>query len=209
MQRIRLLILLLATALTGTAVTAGSAAARGNVLPDATYEVILQVNNEFADLDNLTDSEISAKQRLTEARAICRNYPTGDPLLKNRRDRCLESTTRGQLESKRSACKTWPGCLRLQKQIGASDERDYRLMTQSNRIVSETVPAGPCRAALLFTSSEMRYWRQAGRLDVAYAQAWMEDDKRGLKALRKRFKQLNKLKVRTGKQFTQEFAAHC
>lgn len=213
MQRIRLLVLLLATALLGAAVTAGPAAARGNVLPDATYNVVVQVNAEFGDLDTLTTAEISDKQRNAETRKICGNYPADDPLLGVARKRCLASVDADQLTEQlmgtRPACKTKRGCLRVVRRIETSNERWYQLAAQFNRIASETVPAGQCLTALVYTSEEMRFFRQLNRLTTADMRAWLKDDKRARKAIDRRIKQLGKVKVRSSEQRSKEVAAHC
>lgn len=210
MQRIRPLILILAATALGSAFTAGSAAARGNVLPDATYEVMIQVDAEFTDLAKVPESELSEKQRLAEERAICRSYSTDDLLQKNLRERCLTYRTTAQLIDRTTTCKTWSGCLRLLKQISASHERSYRLMAEANRIASATVPVGACRTALLFTGNELRYQREYGRLETAYIRAGFDGDKRKMKAIEKRgTKQLNKLKTRSGDERHEQIVAHC
>jgi hypothetical protein len=213
MQRIRLLIVLLTAVVLGTAVTAGSASPRGNVLPDATYNLIVQVNAEFEDLDALTASEISAKQYVAEAGKICRNYPTDDPLLRTARERCLESVNADrltqQLMATPLACKTKRSCMRVVRRIETSSERWYRLAVQFNRIASETLPAGQCLTALTYSSDELRYYRQSGRLTTADMRAWLNDDKRARKAIARRIKDLRKMNVRSTAQRNKDIVAHC
>lgn len=210
MQRIRSFVLFLTLAVAGGAVTAGSAAARGNVLPDTTYEAIVQADAEFTDLAKVPKSEISDKQRLAEERAICRIYSTSDALQKNLRERCLTYGTTAQLVDRASTCKTWRGCLRLLRQVSASHERSYRLMAQSNRIVSATVPEGACRTALVFSGDELRYQRLYGRMETAYMRAGLDGDKRAMKAIEKRFeREVRKLKIVPGDQRQEQIATHC
>lgn len=217
MQRIRTILLSLAVALVGVGATAGSASARGNVLPDATYNVIVQVNAEFGDLDELTAAEITGKQYVAEAEKICRNYPTDSPLLKTARDRCSASVAEDRLMlqlagDKRPACKTLRACRRVVQRIEQTQERWYRLAVQFNRIATETIPAGPCLAALTNTGNEMRHFRQRDRLTTADLQAWLKDDKRARKAIARRIKQLDKRikqTVRPLKERNEQTAAHC
>ncbi len=213
MQRIRHVVLLFAVVLVGGGATAGSASARGNILPDTSYAIIVQANAELADLDSLAADEITDKQRHAERRKICRNYPTSDPLLKTRRDWCLEVATAEQLEGQLSGsqppCRTVRACRRVVQRLEVSHGRWYRIATNANRIATEVIPASPCRDALVLTSTEMRYYRQFDRLKIAYLRAWLSDNERSAKAILRRAKKLEKMKVRPAKERNALIATHC
>ncbi len=207
MQHIRTVLLLVAVVLLGLGAGAGSATARGNVLPDATYETLIQANDSIADLNESDRSGMSDKEQYAEMRATCRIYPTDDPLLANYREVCFATIRLLDLTGR--DCKTNRGCLRLIKRIEAVYEQAYQLGIDSNRIVTATVPAGACRTALKSTRSELRQLRELGRVMGDYMRASLAKDKKALKALEKRMARIVKMKARTPEQIQQAIEKHC
>jgi hypothetical protein len=207
MRRIRTFLLSLALVAAGSGVIAGSAAARGNVLPDATYTTLVQVLDAQIDLPERSVA-LSPRQIVAESKAICRMLATDDPLLAAHRKQCLASvkTIEPMLTSD---CKTDRGCARVWKRMAAAYDEMYDLSVATNKAIDRAVPAGRCRTALRTSRTELRAIREAGRLQADLARAVNDDDERALKALEKRAKRLLKMKVRDPEQIQDAIVDHC
>jgi hypothetical protein len=206
MHRVRALLLLLLTATVGLGVSTGSAAARGNVLPAATYDALTAGNDAL--IDAAGDPAIRSERQLFSAyRSACRLYTTGEPLLVANRDQCFASVAAMELLIRE--CKAKQSCLRLWKRADAAFARLYDLLVATNRVVDQTVAAGACRTALRASPAELRHAREGSRLQTDAFRANLAKDKRALAALRKRAKRLDKLKVRTAEQIQDAITDHC
>lgn len=206
MQRIRTFLLSLTAVLVGVGVTAGPAAARGNVLPDATYTALVQVLDAQIDLPEKA-ARLSARQQLAESKAICRMLSADDPLLAAHRKQCLASAK--TLELMTRDCKTERGCTRIWKRVVAAYDETYKLTVATNEAIDRAVPAGRCRTALRATRTELRAVREAGRLQADLLRAAAANDERALKTIEKRAKKLLKMKVRGPEEIQDAIVADC
>lgn len=190
----------------GAAVTAGPAAARGNVLPDTTYTALVQALDAQIDFPEKV-AKLSVRQQLAESRAICRMLSNDDPLLAAHRAQCMASVKTFEILS--TKCKTERGCMRVWKRVGTAYDEMYRLTLETNKVINRTVPAGQCRNALRTSKDELRLLREAGRLQADLMRAATAEDERALKAIEKRAKRLDKLKVRTQEEIQDAIVDHC
>ncbi|MFA4929425.1 MAG: hypothetical protein WC558_12985 [Patulibacter sp.] len=187
-------------------VSTSTASARGNVLPDATYEILVQLNEDLLAFDE-DPGQGTMSEMAADFRAICETYPTDDPLLAHLRKQCNAAAKSLDLMSRE--CTTKRSCRRLLTKLDATGEQSYRLAVAANRVVDQHVPAGACRTALRSARTELRAIRQQSRLQTAFMRALLDENEQSLKALEKRLKRFAKLKVRTPEQVHKAIVAHC
>lgn len=171
-------------ALLAVGLGAGTASARTNVLPDATYNALVTAYEAIEALEPDEDAKQLPKNYFASIRKVCKAIPATDQLLESTRATCTESYV--LIEAMFKPCATERSCLRQLEKSATSAKRYHKLAVAENAIIAKTVPAGPCRKTLSSTAKDLRDARDLGRIFTSLARALEADNEKAyLKAAKR------------------------